>query len=89
MPSTTRVGRPSLSQPSFSASRPSSRSVASSTTAAQPSPNSTATPRFSQSMKAEIISPPTTTALRTTPVRINAFAVLSAYRKLVHAVFTS
>ena len=40
-------------------------------------------------MKALISSPPTTTALRTTPVRISAFAVLSAYRKLVQAVLTS
>ena len=34
-------------------------------------------------------SPPITTALRTTPVRIRAVAVLSAYRKLVQAVLTS
>ena len=47
------------------------------------------TPRLCQSMNAEINSPPTTTAFLTTPVRINALAVLSAYRKLVHAVFTS
>jgi hypothetical protein len=72
------VSRPSLSQPSFSATSPSSRSLASSTTAAQPSPNSTETPRLSQSMSVEMSSPPTTTALRTTPVRISALAVLSA-----------
>ena len=78
MPSTTSVERASLSQPSFSPSRPSTLSVACSTTDAQPSPNSTQTPRLRQSMNAEINSPPTTTAFFTTPVRISALAVLSA-----------
>ncbi len=89
MPSTTSVLRASLSQPRRSASTPSSRSVASSTTAAHPSPKRTATPRLFQSMKALISSPPSTSALRTTPVRIMAVAVLRPYRKLVHAVLTS
>ena len=40
-------------------------------------------------MNALISSPPITSALRTTPVRIIALAVLSAYRKLVQAVLTS
>jgi hypothetical protein len=49
--------------------------VACSTTAAQPSPNSTATPRLSQSMNGEMFSTPTTSALRTEPARISPFAV--------------
>ena len=40
-------------------------------------------------MKGEMSSAPMTSALRTTPVRINADAVDSAYKKLVQAVFTS
>ena len=89
MPSITSVSRASLSQPSFSASKPSADSVASITTAAQPSPKSTETPRFSHSMNALISSPPSTSALRTTPVRTIAFAELREYRKLVQAVLTS
>ena len=34
-------------------------------------------------------SPPTTSAVRTTPLRISAVAVESPYRKLVQAVLTS
>ena len=68
---------------------PVSSSEACSTTAAQPSPNSTATLRFSQSMNGEIVSTPTTSAFFTVPARISALAVDSPYRKLVHAVLTS
>ena len=51
------------------------RRVASSTTAAAPSPNSTATSRSLQSMNGEMSSAPITSAFRTTPVRISAVAV--------------
>ena len=68
------MSRDSPKQPSFSASSPSSLSVASSTTAAAPSPNSTATSRSVQSMNGEISSAPMTSARRTTPVRISAVA---------------
>ena len=77
MPCTRRISRASPKQPSFSASTPSSRVLASSTTAAAPSPNSTATSRLFQSMKGEMSSAPTMSALRTTPVRISAVAVES------------
>ena len=49
-------------------------SVACRTTAAAPSPKSTATLRLPQSMKGEITSTPITTAFLTTPVRIMALA---------------
>jgi hypothetical protein len=49
-------------------------SLACSTTAAQPSPKSTATLRLFQSMYGEITSTPITSALRTAPVRTIAVA---------------
>ena len=64
-------------------------SVACSTTAAEPSPNSTATLRLFQSMYGVISSTPMTSAVFTEPVRIIAVAVDRPYRKLVQAVLTS
>src|SRR5271166_6623925 len=60
-----------------------------STTAAAPSPNSTATLRLSQSMHREISSTPITSALLTMPVLIIEEPIDSPYMKLVHAVLTS
>src|SRR5690606_10804691 len=89
MPRTRNVWRASAAQPSFSAMTPAGSSDASITTAAAPSPKSTATLRLLQPMYGLMTSTPITSALRTTPVRTIAVAVESPYRKLVQAVFKS
>ena len=89
MPRTLSVPRASASQPSTLPITPDSVSEACSTTAAAPSPNSTATPRSLQSMYLVMSSTPITRAFFTMPLRTMAVAELRPYRKLVQAVFTS
>ena len=76
-PRTRSACRASASHPSTLPTIPSSLSDACSTTAAAPSPKSTATLRLLQSMYRLISSTPMTTAFRIMPVRIIAVAVAS------------
>ena len=89
MPRTRSVWRASASQPRTVPITPLGVSLACSTTAAAPSPKSTATLRLLQSMKGLMYSTPITSAFCTMPLWIIAVALDSPYRKLVQAVFTS
>ena len=89
MPRTRSTSRASASHPRTDPITPSGRSVACTTTAAAPSPKSTATLRLLQSMYCVMSSTPITIALRIVPFWMSAVAVESPYRKLVQAVFTS